>query len=303
MNFVMTLTIKQIDVLMDFYKEQITTFQEGSIIARIKDKDLTISIYTSHKVMFQGKRAEEVFFFWLDTFGLKAPVTTDQTEKKPDEKSTDFYTASIGSDESGVGDYFGPLSVCAAYVDETYIDQLRKLKIQDSKTLDDSAIREIAPRLMKIVPYSLITLPNKKYNTLIEKGHNANSLKAYLHSQVQRNVINKTNREVPVIIDQFCIKNTYMKYLANFTDPVTPDIFKIRAESEYASVAAASIIARYAFLYKLDKISDRIGVKLLKGASKKVDIQARTLIDKYGLSFLDTVAKVHFKTTEKAQNL
>ncbi|MFW6285531.1 MAG: ribonuclease HIII, partial [Bacillota bacterium] len=283
MNFVMTLTIKQIDVLMDFYKEQITTFQEGSIIARIKDRDLTITIYTSHKAMFQGRRAEEVFFFWLDMFGLEAPLPADQEEAKADAKPKDFYMASIGSDESGVGDYFGPLSVCAAYVDATYVDRLRKLKIQDSKTLDDDAIREIAPKLMKIVPYSLLTLPNKKYNTLIEKGHNANSLKAYLHSQVQRNVINKTKRDVPVIIDQFCVKNTYMKYLANFTDPVTPDIFRIRAENQYASVAAASIIARYAFLYKLDKMSERIGVKLLKGASKKVDIQARTLIDKYGL--------------------
>ena len=302
MNFVMTLTIKQIDVLMDFYKQQITTYQEGSIIARIKDKDLTISIYTSHKVMFQGKRAEEVFFFWHEMFGLEPPKP-QKDEKDDDVNPDDFYTPSIGSDESGVGDYFGPLSVCATYVDETYIDRLRKLKIQDSKTLDDETVRELAPKLMKIVPYSLLTLPNKKYNALIKKGYNANSLKAYLHSQVQSNVKKKTKREVPVIIDQFCVKGTYMKYLKDFKDPITPDIFKIRAEALYASVAAASIIARYAFLYKLDKISEKIGVNLLKGASKKVDIQARTLIDKHGIGYLENIAKVHFKTTEKAQSL
>ncbi len=302
MNFVMTLTIKQIDVLMDFYKQQITTLQEGSIIARIKDKDLTITIYTSHKAMFQGKRAEEVFFFWHDTLGLEPPET-DASDKGEPSKPEDFYKPSIGSDESGVGDYFGPLSVCAVYVDETYIDKLRKLKIQDSKTLDDATVRELAPKLMKIVPYSLLTLPNKKYNALIEKGYNANSLKAYLHCQTQNNVLNRTKRDVPIIIDQFCVKSTYMKYLKDFKNPITPDIFMIRAEDAYASVAVASIIARYAYLFKLDKMSEKIGVRLLKGASKKVDIQARTLIDKYGTGFLDNVAKTHFKTTEKAKNL
>jgi len=301
MNFVLTLNIRQIDVMLDFYKAYITTYREGSVIARIKDEGLTITIYTSHKVMFQGKRAEEVFFYWHDMLGLEPPETEKKDEVK--EESVDFYHPSIGSDESGVGDYFGPLTVAAAYVDETHIEKLRKLKIQDSKTLSDDMIRSIAPKVMKIVPYSLLTLPNKKYNTLIKKGYNANSLKAYLHCEAQKNVIEKLGRKPEIIIDQFSEKKTYLRYLQSFKDPVIPDVFKIRAESVYGSVAIASIIARYAFLIKLERLSKKIDVTLLKGAGKKVDIQARTIIDTFGEGMLNNIAKTHFKTTEKAKNL
>ncbi len=301
MNFVLTLNIRQIDVMLDFYKAYITTYREGSVIARIKDEGLTITIYTSHKVMFQGKRAEEVFFYWHDMLGLEPPETEKKDEVK--EESVDFYHPSIGSDESGVGDYFGPLTVAAAYVDETHIEKLRKLKIQDSKTLSDDMIRSIAPKVMKIVPYSLLTLPNKKYNTLIKKGYNANSLKAYLHCEAQKNVIEKLGRKPEIIIDQFSEKKTYLRYLQSFKDPVIPDVFKIRAEAVYGSVAIASIIARYAFLIKLERLSKKIDVTLLKGAGKKVDIQARTIIDTFGEGMLNNIAKTHFKTTEKAKNL
>jgi ribonuclease HIII len=301
MNFVLTLNIRQIDVMLDFYKAYITTYREGSVIARIKDEGLTITIYTSHKVMFQGKRAEEVFFYWHDMLGLEPPETEKKDEVK--EESVDFYHPSIGSDESGVGDYFGPLTVAAAYVDETHIEKLRKLKIQDSKTLSDDLIRSIAPKVMKIVPYSLLTLPNKKYNTLIKKGYNANSLKAYLHCEAQKNVIEKLGRKPEIIIDQFSEKKTYLRYLQSFKDPVIPDVFKIRAEAVYGSVAIASIIARYAFLIKLERLSKKIDVTLLKGAGKKVDIQARTIIDTFGEGMLNNIAKTHFKTTEKAKNL
>ncbi|MGM0436082.1 MAG: ribonuclease HIII [Bacillota bacterium] len=302
MNFVLTLNIRQIDVILDFYKAYITTYREGSVIARIKDEGLTITIYTSHKVMFQGKRAEEVFFYWHDMLGLEPPEPSKKEEEK-DKDTPDFYHPSIGSDESGVGDYFGPLTVAAAYVDKTHIEKLRKLKIQDSKTLSDDVIRSIAPKVMKIVPHSLLTLPNKKYNTLIKKGYNANSLKAYLHATAQKNVIDKLGRRPDVIIDQFSEKKTYLRYLQSFKDPVVPDIFKIRAEALYASVAIASIIARYAFLLKLERLSKKIDVTLLKGAGKKVDIQARTIIDTFGEGMLNNIAKTHFKTTEKAKNL
>ncbi len=301
MNFVLTLNIRQIDIILDFYKAYITTYREGSVIARIKDQGLTITIYTSHKVMFQGKRAEEVFFYWHDMLGLKPPEPDKKDESNDD--SIDFYHPSIGSDESGVGDYFGPLTVAAAYVDESHIEKLRKLKIQDSKTLADGLIRDIAPKVMKIVPHSLLTLPNKKYNALIKKGYNANSLKAYLHCEAQKNVIEKLGKKPDVVIDQFSEKKTYVRYLQSVKDAVIPDIFKIRAEEAYASVAIASIIARYAFLLKLDRLSKKIDVTLLKGAGRKVDIQARTIIDTFGEGMLNNIAKTHFKTTEKAKNL
>jgi ribonuclease HIII len=301
MNFVLTLNIRQIDVLLDFYKAYITTHRKGSVIARIKDEGLTITIYTSHKVMFQGKRAEEVFFHWHDMLGLEPPETEKNKEK--DDETTDFYHPSIGSDESGVGDNFGPLTVAAAYVHQTHIEKLRKLKIQDSKTLSDALIRQIAPKVMKIVPHSLLTLPNKKYNALINKGYNANSLKAYLHCQAQKNVVKKIKRKPDVVIDQFSEKKTYLRYLRAFDKPIVPDIFKIRAEDVYASVAIASIIARYAFLLKLERLSKKIDVTLLKGAGRKVDIQARTIIDTFGEGMLNNIAKTHFKTTEKAKSL
>ncbi len=300
MNFVMRPSDRQIKALLDFYRHNVKMKGENHIVAVIKDDDLTITIYDTNRVMFQGKQAEEAFFFWHDNFDLPGEVDA----KKPS-KTHEFYKVSIGSDESGVGDYFGPLTVCAAYLDKDAMAFISELNVDDSKNLSDRKVLELAPKLMKKIPYSLLVLNNKKYNELIQKKYNANTLKAYLHAQAHKKLIEKIDMEKRpyIIVDQFCEERTYMNYLKQFKNPIRPDLFLTKAESRYASVAVASIIARYAFLINLAKLSKKLGIKLLKGASKAVDEQASHLIKKGGMNALTHFAKIHFKTTEKAKAL
>ncbi len=298
MNFVMRLDDRQIEAVLDFYRHNVKISQQNHIKATISDETLKLTIYKSGKCVFQGKDAESAFFFWSENFNI--PVE-ENGDKKP--YNDDFYTPSIGSDESGVGDYFGPLTVCAAYLSKDDVEYARELGVQDSKNLSDKQIYEMAPLLMKRFVYSLLVLNNKKYNDLITKGYNANTLKAYLHAQTHKKILMKTKDRPKIIVDQFCSKASYQNYLKAFKDPITPEIFITQAESHYASVAMASIIARYAFLRHFHKMEKEIGVTLVKGASKQVDQVASKLIKAGGMNALNHYAKVHFKTTEKAKAL
>ncbi len=300
MNFVMSASKSQIKALLDFYRPLVKISDKDHVEATIQDDKLTITIYHTGKVMYQGKAAEEAFFFWSDHFGMDIP---SETRSESSHTSIDYFTESIGSDESGVGDFFGPLTVCAAYVTPAMKDELETLGIKDSKALSDDQIRRIGPKLIKTVTHSLLVLDNPKYNDLILKGYNSNTLKAYLHAQTHKKIAAKVNKDVTVVVDQFCVEKTYMNYLAQFKAPIRPDVFMTKAESFYASVAVASIIARYAFLVHLNKLSAKAGMKLLKGASKHVDLQASKLIKSGGMNTLSKYAKVHFKTTEKAKAL
>ncbi len=297
MNYVLTLNDAQTEALIDFYRNAKVKPPNETIKAFIKTDSLIVTVYRSNKVVFQGKQAEEAFFFWHETFDLP------ELETKNPKTSDDFFTSSIGSDESGVGDYFGPLTVCAAYIDEDVLKGLDLEKIKDSKTVSDQAILELGPKLLDKVPHALYILQNKKYNQLVEKGYNAHHLKAYLHAQSHKKLITKIKKRPKIVIDQFCREETYMRYLRKFKEPIKPDVFLTKAESHYASVAVASIIARYAYLQELKKLSEELGVELKKGASKAVDQQAHELLKKYGSNRLKTFAKIHFKTTRKASSL
>ncbi len=298
MNYVLTLNDAQTKALVDFYRNAKVKPPNENVKAFIKTDNLIVTVYHSNKVVFQGKQAEEAFFFWHETFDMPELQTKSQPAS-----SVDYFTPSIGSDESGVGDYFGPLTVCAAYVDDEIKQTLDVKTIKDSKTVSDEEILALAPKLMKSVPHALYILHNKKYNQLVEKGYNAHHLKAYLHAQSHKKLITKIKKRPTIVIDQFCREETYMHYLQKFKDPIKPDVFLTKAESHYASVAIASIIARYAYLEELRKLGEILGVELKKGASKAVDEQAHDLLKKYGSNRLKTFAKIHFKTTRKASSL
>lgn len=286
MNFVLTLDDSSFQILVDYYKPVLKESANPYQIGLVKEENITIQLYKSKKVMFQGRDALEHYDYWETTLGLKKPLY-------------DFYKESIGSDESGVGDYFGPLTVCAAYVDNKALKRLKPLGVKDSKSLSDQAIIKLAEALVKFIPYSLLVLPNKTYNEQISKGLNAHSLKAHLHAQTHDLLIKKIGKKVPIIIDQFCSEKVYKNYLKDTAFVHFPDRFETKAEDKYASVAVASIIARYAYIKAMDKLSQEIGVTLLKGASKKVDEQAMILVKKHGEPILNKIAKKHFITTKK----
>jgi len=251
--------------------------------------------------MFQGKDAEIEYNMWCTMLGINA---TKKEVKKVDKKSpSNYFFHSIGSDEVGTGDFFGPVVVCAAYLSGQHLDFVKGLKIDDSKKITDDRIRIIGEQLIDRIPYSMLALHNSKFNEMTKQGYNMNKLKAYLHNSAILQLTNKIKEKTTVIVDQFAEEKLYFNYLKNENKIYRDITFTTKAESKYASVAVASIIARYAFLQYFDKLSAQCGYDLLKGAGKKVDMLAATIIKERGESFLNSIAKTNFVTIEKAKRL
>ncbi len=304
MNFVMKLTKNETLKIVKFYRDYASDSKNESVLFFAKTEFVAVTVYSSNKVMFQGEDAMAEYKMWvamlnyIDDTPTKKPSTTKKIEQVQD-----YFLESIGSDEVGKGDFFGPLVVCAAYLDYRNLDFIKELGIDDSKKLTDEKILVLGEQLANKITYSLLTLHNEKFNDLTEKGYNLNKLNAYLHNKAILNLLAKLNTEPPVILDQFVNKNLYFNYLKDESDIYKDVIFKEKAESKQASVAIASIIARYAFLKHFDKISIDSGFDLLKGASKEVDLLTAKIIKAKGELFLRKYAKVNYKTLTKAKDM
>jgi ribonuclease HIII len=282
--------------IIHFYQDNQVNVNNPYISFSAKTKDCTIHVYTSNKVLFQGKLAEEEASIWQ----AFKPQGSKTKAKSPTNGASSYYIESIGSDEVGTGDYFGPVVVVAAYVPKDIIPQLQALKIDDSKKLTDDHILKIAPQLFKLCPYSLLVVKNEKYNQVMKQPNmNMNKLKALLHKQAIEHLIKKLNSiETKIIIDQFCSPDLFVSYTkdSQFAKKIS---FHTKAESQFVSVACASMMARYIFLQEFDELSKQVDVTLQKGASNLVDKQGKELVSRYGVAVLEKIAKVHFKNTEK----
>lgn len=252
---------------------------------QLKCENCIITCYESGKTLFQGKDAEVYASPFMST--------------KPQTKKTDTLTLpQAGSDEVGTGDYFGPVCVCACVVDQTSWPKLERLGIRDSKQLRDSDIRTIAPEIMKAVPYSLLILDNPTYNRVHETD-NMNQIKARLHNKAYLNLNEKCGLPELIVVDQFTPEKSYYRYLSKEPAVVDHIHFETKAENSYPAVAAASIIARYAFLRKWDEMEKTYDMTFHKGGGKDADLSARQFVMKYGSDQLGKVAKLHFKNTER----
>ena len=289
--------------MIDYYKDMVTGKPPYSIF-QVKDYDCVTTLYESGKVMFQGIGADIEANMWKDLESHFNDRNIDEEIKEKEEKLNNkeyYYYDAIGSDEVGTGDYFGPIIVTATLVDKTNRKLLEDLKIMDSKKMTDDKIRRCAPIIMKKLPYVTFTLSNQKYNELANKGFNMNKIKAVLHNRVLYELSNKGIPYHKIIVDQFTTPRSYFSYLKqeNITDKVTKITFITKGESAHLSVAAASVISRYLFLEEIDKLSNKYGVTILKGASDKVDEVGKQIVKKYGKAELNKIAKTNFKNTEK----
>lgn len=284
--------------IKQFYQDYEVENNSPHIVFFAKTEYVAVSIYTTGKVMFQGEDAEDEYNMWLTILNYPA---AESASKKPDFK--DYFYPSIGSDEVGTGDFFGPITVCAFHLNQSDIEVYKQLNIRDSKNVSDEQILIIGEAIKDMGTFSLLTLHNDKYNQLVKKGFNMNKIKAYLHNKAILNLLQKIHGSPEVIIDQFTPEKKYFQYL-NTEQRVYRNItFLTKAESRYASVALASILARYAFLKHFDHLSDQVGVTLPKGAGAKVDDIAASLIKKHGEAYLENIAKTHFTTFDKAKKL
>lgn len=277
MNIIsLTLTDQKIDQLKDSLSEFTAINPPQYANFRIAEPNLNVTIYNSKKVVFQGSRAIRLAEYYKPKINLPQ----------------------AGSDETGNGSYFGPICVCACYIDDEIYAKIKHLNLDDSKAINDDYINEIGQFLRDTVPHSLLVLDNKTYNN-VQKTTNQNKMKAMLHNQAFINLNKQVSLPKLTVIDQFTPKDTYYRYL----DPSKPIfdklIFETKAEGKYIAVAVASIIARFAFNIALMQMSKHYEMGIPSGAGKTVDIAAQAFIDRYGKSELNNVAKVHFANTKR----
>jgi ribonuclease HIII len=202
----------------------------------------------------------------------------------------------IGTDESGKGDYFGPLVVAGVFLPEGQDEVLAELGVKDSKRTSDKRVKELAEVIASGYPHSVVAIGPEKYNDLYQKFRNLNRLLAWAHARVIENIL-ETVHAGTVITDQFGDERYVLNALMKKGQRVEL-IQKVRAEEDMA-VAAASILARAEFLYRLRALGQEAKIELPKGASAMVEAAAKELAKRDGPDALRKVAKLHFKITDR----
>lgn len=265
-----------------------------------------ITLYESGKVVFQGEGSDNEFDIWkereksLNNRDISKEIKETEEKKKDkqqEEKDLRFINKNtIGSDEVGTGDYFGPIVVTASYVSKDNINYINNLGVKDSKKITDDKILKIAPELIKNIPHCTYILNNESYNKL---NSNMNQTKAILHNKVLVEMKKRTNNYDYIVVDQFCYPKSYYNYIKPAKEKVTDITFTTKAEDKCLSVAVSSIISRYIFLKEMEKIEEKYKIFLKKGANEEVINQAIMIAKKYSFDELNKIAKLDFKTTEK----
>ena len=307
-NVVLKKTNEDMIKMMNYYRPSLTSKTPPGGLFTAKTSNCTITAYKSGKVLFQGGGCEAEAGKW----GIPTSPNTSPTSKKTKTLSSSNLPTNIrelsiiGSDEVGTGDFFGPITVCAAYVRQDQLHLLKELGVQDSKNLNDDKISSIAKQIIQFLPYSLLILHNEKYNSMQQSGMSQGKLKALLHNQAIGNLLEKISPEKPelILIDQFAKPEVYYNYLKGQKNVQRENVyFSTKAESIHAAVAAASIIARHAFVQHFESLSKMAGFKIPKGAGSQVDVAAARLIKEKGTEVLPSFVKLHFANTDKAMNL
>lgn len=309
----MTITVK---VSENTKKEMSEFFQDFKrpktppyAIFQADDADCVVTLYESGKAVFQGISADISARMWIERERhlnpLKKVEITNSEEKKKDEKKEIYVdpkiynSNSIGSDEVGTGDYFGPIVVTATYVAKENINFLEDLGVRDSKKLTDEKILEIVPKIIRVIPYESVILTNKEYNEKYDANTNMNKIKAIMHNRVLGQMKNKNFNYDYIVVDQFAKPYVYYNYLKTSNNVVKNITFITKAEDKCLSVACASLISRYIFLKEFAKLGENLDTFLLKGASDKVDEQGLHIVKNYGFEKLNEIAKLNFKNTDK----
>ena len=211
----------------------------------------------------------------------------------------------IGTDESGKGDYFGPLVVAGVYVNEKTKPLLDRIGVRDSKKISDKKILQLAESIKTICSkqYAIIEISPEKYNKLYyvfkKENKNLNTLLAWGHAKAIEETLEKVDCD-NVLSDKFADENIILSKLQEKGKKINLRQ-EHKAESNIA-VAAASILARAMFLQRLRKLSQEYNIVLLKGASDLVIEQAKYIVNKFGQDSLKKIAKIHFKTTKTVLN-
>ena len=299
-NITITVPSTLVEVMKEYYSDCLENSQGEYVDFQARKNDVIITAYLSKKenkkVTFFGENALEEARVWN-------PEVEKQEKKETVKEGWLYFGDQIGSDEVGVGDFLGPMIVVAAFVSERDIKKLIELGIHDSKKMTDKKILEVGPEIVKQFKFSKLTLSNEKYNEMLDKGENLNSMKAKMHNRALLNMHKEYIDVLNIFVDQFVAEKTYYKYLNDANEEQVKDItFRTKGESYFPCVALASVIARYSYLKEMEKLSEKYGMDFPFGASKKVTEFAKRFLEKYGEEELYKVAKKNFANYSEVTN-
>jgi len=249
-------------------------------------KGVSCTLYSSGKLSVQGKDKDAFISFYLE------PEVLGKLSYTYPLADMDF-TPRIGIDEAGKGDFFGPLCIAGVQAGDDAIKELAALQVKDSKKMSDERVLSLSKKIRSTFPCSIVRIFPKKYNELYGTFHNLNHLLAWGHATAIEELVEKTKCN-KAIIDQFAGESLVINALKRKS--LSLHLTQRHGGEADLVVAAASILARAAFLEGLEQLSEQIGASLPKGASQKVVETGRKLVDKFGKEILGTVAKLHFKT-------
>ena len=304
-SYTVKLTPEQAAALHEHLKQNNFEFRDVPYarFAGTKDK-LNVVFYESAKLVVQGKGTQEFVEFVLEPQILQEAKLGYEEVLNPD-----LLLPRFGVDESGKGDFFGPLCIAGVYVNESVVRAWKDAGIRDSKNISsDKRIGELAD-VIRDTPgcvVSVVPVGNDAYNRLYAKMKSVNTLLAWGHARVIENLMLQKHRMKPepvrAISDQFASsKDVVAKSLMSLGRAI--ELVQRHKAEEDLAVAAASILARDEFVRRLAALEKQFGLVLPKGASAAVDAAAKEFIAKHGVENLPKVAKMHFRTALRAQGL
>ena len=254
---------------------------------------VNVVMYQSGKLVIQGKGTTDFIEFYLEPVLLGEAKLGYEHIHDPT-----MLESRIGVDESGKGDFFGPLVVAGVYLNELTAMKMKELDVRDSKLItSDARIDALAKEIRAVTKWDVLTIGNEAYNRLHAKMRNVNSILGWGHARVIENMLGKVPACPKAISDQFGNKRIIEQALMERGKKIKL-VQRHKAESDLA-VAAASILARDGFVRGLRMLGKELGVKLPKGASQAVLDAAVELVKKHGRDALPKVAKMHFRTSQK----
>ena len=253
-----------------------------------KKKGVSCTLYTSGKLVVQGKESAEFIEFFLEpeilqSFSLTHPLAETN------------YISHTGVDESGKGDFFGPLCIAGVFVPTDQFPHLLSLGVKDSKKLSDVSIKKIGLAIKKHYLHHIVRINPPKYNQIYQEFKNLNRLLAWGHATVIEQLVEKSECD-RVAIDQFADESVVLMALKR--KGLNPQLQQRHRGEEDPAVAAASILARFAFIEGMDQLSEQLGINLPKGCSPAVLSAAEKILSCFGEEELLKVCKQHFKTLD-----
>lgn len=258
-----------------------------------KPDKVGVTMYQSGKLVIQGKGTTDFVQFYLEPCLLGEARLGYEHILDPT-----MLAERIGVDESGKGDFFGPLVIAGVYLNETTARAMMDLGVRDSKRISsDARIETLAREIQHVTKWDVVAIGPEAYNRLHARMRNTNDILGWGHARVIENMLAKAPHCAQAISDQFGNKRIIERSLMERGKKIKLEQ-RHRAEADLA-VAAASILARHGFVRRLYELGKQLGITLPKGASTAVEEAAVEAVKKHGRDILPKIAKTHFRTSQK----